>query len=105
MVYKPFCDKCGKELKKEHHTITIGLDENWKYFFDVCDEHYEEFANRNLDYINRWKMTIIEDTIRNELLEQILTCHSCGKPFKRLDEHTYAPNCKCIKQKIRISVG
>ena len=32
-------------------------------------------------------------------------CWTCGKEFKKLDEHTYKPNCKHLPKNWRLSVG
>jgi hypothetical protein len=40
-----------------------------------------------------------------EKLEDLLRCNICGEKYRKLDEHTYEPNCDCVKKKLRISVG
>jgi len=41
----------------------------------------------------------IESDVR---LNVLLKCQICGIPFRKLDEHTYEPNCRCIRKKIRV---
>ena len=36
---------------------------------------------------------------------KIPRCLDCKVDFLRLDEHTWKPNCKCIKEDVRLSVG
>jgi len=38
-------------------------------------------------------------------LKEILRCQKCGKTFKKIDSHTYRPDCDCYKHKFYISVG
>lgn len=35
----------------------------------------------------------------------LLKCQFCDKPFTKIDEHTYEPDCNCVKKKFRVSVG
>ena len=35
----------------------------------------------------------------------LLKCQFCNKPFTKIDEHTYEPDCNCVKKKFRVSVG
>jgi len=38
-------------------------------------------------------------------IHDILKCPKCGKPFKKIDSHTYEPDCGCYDIDIRVSVG
>ncbi len=34
-----------------------------------------------------------------------LRCYYCSKKYKKIDEHTFKPDCDCLKEEIRVSVG
>jgi len=38
-------------------------------------------------------------------IEDILKCRKCNKPFRKIDEYTYTPDCDCYNRKFYISVG
>ena len=46
-----------------------------------------------------------ESNKKKESLQDILKCSKCGKPFKKIDEHTYEFDCNCSHKKLRVSVG
>ena len=34
-----------------------------------------------------------------------ILCKKCDKPFKKISEYTYQPDCKCFDENFRLSVG
>jgi hypothetical protein len=82
--------------------IRILEDENGRLWRAVKDEKW--WSEEEVD-------KIIENCLEvNSVIEKFqrtgeIPCPKCRKPFKKIDDYNYKPDCDCIKKDIRMSVG